>query len=156
MILVSPKGGWTFLSLIFIFIFYIAFKRYQKQSSCRIIFYRWFLILLKYFLSWPHTACDFSTRLLDIEPEVLKITMPEELVEWYRLHGADSTEVTPKAGMIIMAELADRALINTVQWAKKVPGKSSLLSYYSQAFKAIDTNGCIVKDKSILTSCIST
>ncbi|XP_033630940.1 estrogen-related receptor gamma-like [Asterias rubens] len=70
--------------------------------------------------------CDFSTRLLDIEPEVLKITMPEELVEWYRLHGADSTEVTPKAGMIIMAELADRALINTVQWAKKVPGFEKL------------------------------
>ncbi|XP_022084983.1 uncharacterized protein LOC110976207 [Acanthaster planci] len=62
-------------------------------------------------------ALEFSKRLLEIEPEALKISVADDLKACF-CSGDKTKYVT---GMQILAELADRALLTTVRWAKKIP-----------------------------------
>ncbi|XP_038066721.1 steroid hormone receptor ERR1-like [Patiria miniata] len=67
-------------------------------------------------------ALEFSERLLEIEPEVLRVHVPDDMKTCFNSGSRDKTKQVP--GMMIMADLADRALITTVRWAKKIPGMS--------------------------------
>ncbi|XP_033630941.1 steroid hormone receptor ERR2-like [Asterias rubens] len=71
-------------------------------------------------------ALEFSERLLEIEPEVLKITIPEEVIQKRKLAGGKILPQDLAPAMKLMAEMADRALITTVRWAKQVPGFDKL------------------------------
>ena len=69
---------------------------------------------------------DFCSKLLEIEPEVLTMALPEG--DWTESAGNGRPPIQ-KIWMERMAEVADRALTTTVQWAKKVPGKLQLVLY---------------------------
>ncbi|XP_038066720.1 steroid hormone receptor ERR1-like [Patiria miniata] len=70
---------------------------------------------------------EFCKRLLEIEPGVLQMSLPDG--EWGCSDPTtEGTRRTPtqRIWMERMAEVADRALTTTVQWAKKVPGFDKL------------------------------
>ena len=70
------------------------------------------------FKSSNHSALEFSERLLEIEPEIMSIRIPEEIKQRFASRTASHVPA-----MKMMAEIADKALVTTVRWAKKVPGK---------------------------------